>query len=287
MGKVISPYYPRRATWYSPLLAVGGRVRHRLALDRLCGVGGVSFPAFFASLLIPGLGFYLRSPRRWGWAGLGAAALLMLIGVVWLGQTASNLAFGLLLSLHVSGVNYLCTPWLALERFRTRVAFSLVLLFALVAALYLPARNLVEHHWLTPLQVNGKVIIVHKQKSMKEFRRGDWIAYSFPTTYGHGMYIRGGVGLGPLLGLPGDRVGFTDSALLVNGVAQPRRLHMPGSGEWTLSKTSWFVWPELSISGHGNVSEATISSGVLQLAEVREEQVLGKPFQRWFWRKQM
>jgi hypothetical protein len=87
----------------------------------------------------------------------------------------------------------------------------------------------------------------------------------------------------------GDRVEFFMNAFMVNGQAQPLLPHLPPSGVATGPEKHWFVWPELDISGHGYVGEGAISSTMVQLATISENQVvgIGKPFQRWFWRQQI
>jgi hypothetical protein len=62
---------------------------------------------------------------------------------------------------------------------------------------------------------------------------------------------------------------------------------MPTSGEVAVPEKHWFVWPELDISVHGNVSEASISAMMLQSATVSESEFIGKPFKHWFWRRQI
>jgi hypothetical protein len=62
---------------------------------------------------------------------------------------------------------------------------------------------------------------------------------------------------------------------------------MPSDGEWVVPENHWLIWPNLDISGHGNVGEARISSAMMNLASVNEDQFLGKPLARWFWRKQI
>ncbi len=62
---------------------------------------------------------------------------------------------------------------------------------------------------------------------------------------------------------------------------------MPNSGTLVIQKNHWFIWPNLAISGNWNVGEVNISSAMLEMADVSEKQFVGKPFKRWFWRKQI
>jgi hypothetical protein len=287
MNRVTSSYYPPRARWYSPLLLLGGGLHRHLALDRIRLPTGVPFFRAVVSLVVPGLGVYLRGPRLWGMVAMGFAALTALLFIVGLGLPVGNIAFGLLLSTHVTGVIYVFEPWLAGARFRVRLAFSFVMLFLLGALVYLPMRNLIQEQWLMPVQVKGRVVIVHRLAPPPALPRGAWIAYAIGGSRGEGLYVQDGFGLGPVLALPGDRVRFTKSALEVNGVPQPRLNHMPQAGEWVLPKKHWFVWPEVAISGHGNTPADAISASLLQMGTITEDRFVGRPFKRWFGRQQL
>jgi hypothetical protein len=287
MDDLSSSYYPPRAHWYSRLLLMAGGVRRHLALDRLRMPSGVPFSRVVASLLVPGLGFYLRGLRLWGKAAMGFCALLALIFIVGLGSAAGNVAFGLLLSTHVTSVIFVLEPWLAGEKFRTRLLFSAGLLFVLACLVYLPARNLIQDEWLMPLRVNGRVVIVQRLVHPGALPRGAWIAYAIDGSRGQGVAVQDGFGLGPVLALPGDQVCFTKSALEVNGLPQPRLSHMPQVGEWVVPQKHWFVWPEVAISGHGDTPADAISTTLLQMGTISEDQFVGRPFKRWFGRRQL
>jgi hypothetical protein len=63
---------------------------------------------------------------------------------------------------------------------------------------------------------------------------------------------------------------------------------MPVSGNTVVPENNWFIWPDLAITGgHGNVPESTISQTMLQMANVPQSQFVGKPFKRWFGRRQV
>jgi hypothetical protein len=206
--------------------------------------------------------------------------------VIWLGFPAGNYAFGILLSIHSTGLAYLCEPWLEGARLRSRMLFSLALMVVLGALLYMPARSLVEKHWLLPMQLNGQVVIVQKLASAGAIHRGNWIAYRILVVHGDGVYSEAGFGLGPVLATGGDRVQFRKATFEVNGVSRPSRPHMPASGEWIVPEKHWFVWPDLDITGHG-IAEANISEAILRMATIPHDRFVGKPFKRWFWRRQV
>ena len=108
-----SPYYPPRARWYSRFLSFGGAIRRRLALDRIRLPREMALIGLVAGFLVPGLAVYIRGPRRWGKAALAGCGLLLLLFIVWFGYPAGNLAFGLLLSIHITGFVYYCSPLLS------------------------------------------------------------------------------------------------------------------------------------------------------------------------------
>jgi len=287
MAKVSSPYYPPRARWYGPLLGVGEVFRRRLALDRFRLPPGPSLGGVLGSLLLPGYGFYSRGFRLAGIMAFGASLFLLLLFFVAIGYPLGNMAFGLLLSIHATSVVFVFEPWLAGARFRTRILLTLCLLFAFWGLIYMPARNWLETKWLAPLSVNGTVVVVQKSSQAPRVKRNDWIAYSLPGSSDHTVYVRSGFGLGPVLAVAGDRVRFTATALEVNGVSQPRLDNMPETGELVVPEKHWLVWPDFGIGGHGNVAGAVLTATLLQMATISEDQFVGKPFKRWFWRRQL
>jgi len=139
-----------------------------------------------------------------------------------------------------------------------------------------------------PLQVNGRVVIVRHIFLTRTIKPGDWIAYNLSDS-NNTYYVRvdSGIAMGPVLAMPGDKVEFSATTLSVNGVSQPRLPNMPITGTFVVPEKRWFIWPDLARHGHGDVSEASISDKLLQLAMVKEEQLIGRPFQRWFWRRQI
>lgn len=289
-----SAYYPPRAGWYSPLFALGASVRRRLALDRIHLPQRMTAVGLVASFLVPGMGVYLRGPRLWRWAGFAGCGLLLPAFLAGFGYPAGNLAFGLLLSIHVTGFVYYCKPLLANEPLQSRLAFTLLALITIGLLVYLPARSYIQRHWLTPLYVRGNVVIVQQLARPNGIKRGDWVKYSLKDpgmneNNGGMVRVQDGYCWGPVLAGAGDRVVFSANSFRVNGEARLLLPHMPGSGEVVVPEKHWFVWPELDISGHGYVGEGAISSTMVQLATVSENQVvgIGRPFQRWFWRRQI
>jgi hypothetical protein len=286
MAHDVSSYYPPRAHWYSPFLNGASWVRRRLALGHIHLPSGISLGEAMAGILFPGAAFYVCGRRRWGQVAIGLSAALLFANVAWFGSQTANAAFGLLLSLHASGVAFLCDKMLPVPQFRTRLVLALAVLVLLACVVYLPARALVQERLFFPLRVNGRVVIVRREAPSIRLNRGDVIAYSFEGFQESELIVRAGFGLGPVLALPGDRVRFTKMTFEVNGKPQARLDPMPESGEFIVSERHWFVWPEFGIHGHGNVI-GRVPETLLRLSNISEQQFLGQPCHWWFWRQQV
>jgi len=138
-----------------------------------------------------------------------------------------------------------------------------------------------------PLLINGHVVIVQRLASPTSVKPGDWVAYTLEgDDLARGLYSRAGLGLRPVLAGAGDHVRFNPETVVVNGVSSPRLAHMPTTGALVVPEKNWFIWPQFDISNRGNTAEATIAATILRLATVSEAQFVGKPFKRWFWRRQ-
>lgn len=290
MSKFASPYYPPRARWHSGVFTFGNFIRRRLSLDRIRLPRGVTLWGLAGSFLIPGLGFYLQGPRLWGKAAIAACGLLFLGFIIWLGYPLGNYAFGLMLSIHVTGFVYYCSPLLTDMEFSSRLLFTVGVLIAIGGVVDAPMRSAIQEHWLIPLRTHGRVFVVQKQASPKTVTRGDWVAYNLSgyVISVHGNRYGGehsGLGFGPVLAIAGDRVNFLTNTFTVNGIPHPSLPHMPDSGNVIVPENHWFIWPDFDINGHG-VGEAAISAAILERADVSENQFVGKPFKRWFWRQQ-
>lgn len=292
----MSAFYPPRAHWYAPVFTLGNAIRRRLALDRLRaprGLEGLSAKELLGGFLVPGLAVYLRGPRWWGQAAMVVSFSLFITYIVWLGTPAANLAFGFLLSLHSTGFIYYCNPVLAHESLRSRLVFTVLVLLALALALYWPARNFLQNHLLTPLRFYGQTYIVQRNAGPRSVHRGEWVAYTLDNSrtghdyHGGVVQLRSGITLGPVLAVAGDTVTFSTNTFSVNGAVQTNLPHMPQSGGFTVAEKHWFIWPQLDISGHGNVGEARICEALLGLSDVGESDFYGKPLSHWFWRKQI
>ena len=196
------------------------------------------------------------------------------------------MAFGLLLSLHVTSILFLFSPWLAEVRLPFRMGYGMGLLALIGLGVYGPLRDQLQEHWWMPLRVNGRVVVVQRWSSARSVHRGEWIAYSISGGSSLGIAVGDGFGLGPVLAVSGDRIRFSTNGFEINGVHQAPLPHMPVAAEFVVLKKHWFLWPELDISGHGNMAELNLAGAMLQLAIVSETQLVGKPYRHWFGRRQ-
>jgi len=255
MNKDTSPYYPGRARWYSRFFYLGLAVRQRLALDRIRLPKEITIGGVILGFLIPGLAIYIRGPRFWGRIALSACALLFLFFILWLGYPAANLAFGLLISLHATGFVYYCNPFMARERIQSRLGFTILILLAIGLGFYLPIQHTIQTHWLMPLRNGNQVTIISVRGEPASLKRGDWAAFSSEK----------GVLFGPIVGLGGDQV---------DSIAVP--------------ENHWLIRAQFARRYYEDWSFVSYRSETFeQLTIVSREEFVGKPFKRWFWRKQI
>jgi hypothetical protein len=234
--------------------------------------------------VVPGLAFYFRMPGLVGkialaWAGLLFIAYLALLGSPW-----DNYIFAMLLSVHVSGFVLYCNPLLS-SALPARLLFTPLMLLLMLALLYWPAQAFADAYLVTPLQWRGNVVVVHPLYATDKIRPGDWLAYRTHISTEDHLYSAPGIDFAPVLAGPGDRVTFSASSYSINGVEHRLLPHMPQHGSFVVPQKEWFVWPNVAIDIH-HLDEATVSSRLVQTSMVTEDQLIGVPFQRWFWRKQ-
>ncbi|MBI2928853.1 MAG: hypothetical protein HYY24_24585 [Verrucomicrobia bacterium] len=286
-----SPFYPPRARWSARFSRAWFAVRRavraetlRDKTDELLGRRGLTLRRYALSLLVPGYSFGALGRRRIG-RGVGLAyALSALVVVLWLGFPVASLAVGLMISLHVTSILFLPSSDLSLAK---RLVYALAVLFVVSQLVYLPTRRFVENHLFLPLRLGEQVVIVNVLKSPGAIHRGDSVAYRIAAGAGQGFAIREGFALDKVLAVSGDRVVYSGVDLKINGVSRPRQPHMPVSGERIVPQKCWFLWPSLTISREGPATDALVAAQMDKLSLVSESAFVGKPFARWFWRRQV
>jgi signal peptidase I len=296
-----SSYYPPRARWYGRLRYPWIRIRSELRLDWLTRPAGLTTWHFLLALLVPGYAFFAFGRRRLGWLAfavyaVAAASFIMGFGfeTVQFGGAGSTfqfqpcfLAFGLMIAAHATSVTLVFVHLLQDFRFGRQVFYGLLATVFLSVFIYFPALRYTEAHWLVPLQIHGRVVFVSRLAKPQSIRCGDWVAYTLSATRGSGIWVNEGYAFGPVLGMPGDKLEFQEGSFAVNGRLQPGLPRLPTTGDLTVPQNRWFIWPDLGITGHGVVREDVIVEQLLSLALVDQDAFVGKPFKRWFLRKQV
>ena len=256
---------------------------------------GLDFPLglrnALLSFVIPGFVF-----RAFGYQLVGKIAMMgcglgSLIFFVWLGSHAANLSFALILSLHVTSISFLLVRMQPGLSFTFRILTTLCLFLALTSVYGFFQRKFSEV--FIPMRIGSNVVVV-KAAPARNIHRGEWIAHRigtgsqlFQNASFHGaIQIRNGYGLDRVVAGPGDVVRFRPEDFQVNDQTFPRGNHMPTNGEIVVSEKQWFAWPQFALQNN-NIPEVEISNVMLAYSIISEEQFVGKPFKRWFGRRQI
>jgi hypothetical protein len=241
------------------------------------------------ALLIPGYAFHYYR-RGLGNVGIAAYAVCAVIFFLFLGYPVANWAFAGLLSIHATSFVFLVRLINPGFRLLTRVFVSLGLILLLNLYIYAPFRNLLDKVVL-PIRTRGDVIVVHRSPPL-DIRRGEWIVYKIRGQRGYhgGVELVEGYGLSTALAGPGDRVTFSPAGYTVNGEVFPLEPYMPATGGFTVAKEQWFVWPSVAIWRNGvpqRPAERGITAALQANSLITQETFVGRPYKRWFWRKQV
>lgn len=287
-----SPFYPPRSRWYSPFRHGWYALTRRIPSARSLLVkldSPLGWRDTFWSLLIPGFAF-----RAFGHPLIGGVAMIgcglgWLVFFIALGSYAANVAFALILSLHATSVSFLLARMCPGIRFTLRILSTFCLLLV-VASVYGFIQGKLEKI-LIPLRIGADVVVV-RATAPGNLRRGEWVAHhiggisrSFQTGNG-AVRIQDGYGLDRILACPGDVVRFHAENFQVNDQIFPRKAHMPTKGQMVVREKHWFAWPQFTVQNSG-VHETEISNVMLAHAVISEDQFVGKPFRRWFGRRQI
>ena len=62
---------------------------------------------------------------------------------------------------------------------------------------------------------------------------------------------------------------------------------MPKSGEFFVPAGHWFIWPaSANITTYASVTDARYFQFVRESSLISKTKYVGRPYERWFWRKQ-
>jgi hypothetical protein len=286
-----SEFYPPRAGGLAWLRPAWYRFRKALNAERLTPPEGVW--TICAGILIPGIGLHsvgLHSLSRLIMASYGLALLIFLAG---LGYSIATLALVAMIFMHVTSVCYLQRRFFPETVLSTRITFALGMLLLVSLGLYWPAR-IVTEKIILPLHTPAGVVVVNSRASSAQIRTGDAVAFRVAPLSGrfdngtdHGaVIVEAGYGFGAVLGLSGDVIQFTPTNYFINGQPRRREKAMPETGQFTIPPKSWFLWPDFAIYGNGRAAQMQAEELFRALGVVAQTNFVGRPFQRWFFRRQ-
>lgn len=293
MGASLNPYYPPRARWFSPFVYGWHLIRYK-GLSLLFNLGfpepetvlRAPFWKILAGLFVPGFGFRVGGTPFHGNLAVMGFGVCVLIFLVFLDKPLALIPYGLMLSIHTSGVVYLLGQFNRHLAFWKRMLQSLLVLIAINLFIYMPLLNQMEKHFVRPIYFeNGRTLILNTHLKFSDIKPGDLVVYRINPNDDGGVHIHEGIGIAPVLGTAGDRISFSPGRVQVNDVTFPSRSGMPTEGSLWVPEKHWFIWPNLNVNSHG-FSSMDISSVMVEMATVSQDQLLGKPYKHWFWRKQ-
>ena len=285
-----SPYFPpRRTRWRArvanPLARLSQGIRLQGYYER------IDMPVFqlVLSFLVPchALAWTrfarLRTPCRCVYATLLGAV------VVFLGHWMADAAFGLMIGLHASGFLALRRRLAIPQGFIASCLSTLAVLIALGLWIYDPVSAVLRDHFWMPLRTEGGVVVVNRASRAGGVRRGDLVAYRIHernSSTGRGtIHVQEGFGFERVWGEPGDRIVFGPGFVEINGQLRDAAPSMPVEGEWVVPQGRWFIWPSVSRQGGHQTPEA-ITAALMALSVVSQDDFVGRPFRRWFGRRQ-
>jgi hypothetical protein len=258
-------------------------VKRRLYLNRLPRLARHDIGQLVLSLILPGWALLWSKRPLWGLVLGTVYCVSAAIFLVWVGYPISNFALTVMISIHAGGI-------LRVEQsigLWKRILHSVLIFLAVSVLVYVPLRNQMERHWLMPLRINGRVVVI-RTGPIGVVKRGDQIAYRLPSIRLPSlMILEEGCTLGRVMAVAGDEIAFRPDGVLVNSESRPRSSQMPTKETIYVAQSCWFIWPEMTISGRGNIGAETIQQAMMQLAIVPQSNYVGVPYQRWFWRKQV
>jgi len=280
-----SAYYPPRAGRLRAPRRMVQAARAVRCLERIHLPSVHGLRRTLAAALIPGLAFHYSGPRLVAKIIWFALPLLVLAFLAGLGTFASEVAFTLIISAHVTSVSHLLRPLMIRNRLWLQLVFGVVLFVGASVLFYIPAREWFHNHVAMPLSVRGQTLVINPRADPASINRGDWVAYRIDDWTWNNIRVREGMGAGPALGLPGDRLVFGNGMVQVNGSVHP----LPGSSRelepLDVPEFCWFIWPELDIANPG-IAFRDVQQVIRGLALVDRERYVGRPYRWWFFRAQ-
>ena len=250
---------------------------------------------FLLCLLIPGEPYRRLGQRALGnvfligWLVCGLGVLFFLDSSTGLGWMVSGMA-----SCHASGLGFLALREREASRGYPEGLAGKILIpmiaWALCAFLiYWPGYKLFETTVARPLFIpaENRSVIFNSLARPSDLQRNDLVAYKNENfrVYG-GRRLAGGLMMGRVIGLPGDRVEFGARRIRVNGHDVERLPTMPTRGDLVVASDEWLVWPTVKLPGFETADADAMSDLYLPLAHVPQQNFVGRAFHRWFFQRQ-
>jgi hypothetical protein len=173
------------------------------------------------------------------------------------------------------------------EQLSQRARTSLTTLFILAILVYFPLNYYIQRHWFRPLLTHDRAIIINPHRRVPPVKRGEWLGFTFSSVRQPGYLIQAGLGLGQVVGLPGERIQFFADRYEIGGTVFAQREGLPVTGDYQVPKGHCFVWPTLvRMDVRENMRAMVMEHFMRQVALVPESCWVGRPFAWWFFRNQ-
>lgn len=279
-----SQFYPPRAGFGKSLRWKRHAWRGTLAAGLFLHGAARSTVTLIVALAMPALGFAVAGRPRVAGLAFAVYALAAVSLLLFLGFEGADLAGGILVGTHCLGAAYFLNRHPRLTTWRLRIGAALATIFCLLAFVYVPAARMLQRV-AYPLHTPAGPIIIDPRTSVGAIQREDVVAFHIARAANGNVAVRDGISLERVLGLPGDVIRFGQEEFTLNGEVHPRQPGMPGAGEWVVADGHRFIWtPPRFLPQNPNASGTELLMGV---AMVPEERIIGKAFERWFWREQI
>lgn len=274
-----SPYYPPRANTLSRFLTMLDRLVARLRMSQLLSAPvyrRATHPYTISWLLVPGLMWRGEAERaKLGNGIMLAWAIALIFHIVSLNTEVANFGAILASALHgISAAAVLAVIYPQWQGF-TRVWKTSLYATLMVMAIYtIGLRNMMPSV-AERITVNGENTMSHRGRwfSSKPWAQGEWVTYRF---------YNGMMNMDRILAGPGDTIRFHKDSFEVNGrFFQRVSAKMPVEGEKEMEVGTYYIWPTKANYNHAGDAEAGLLSG---LSLVEAENIVGRPYQRWFWK---
>ncbi|MGV3533064.1 MAG: S26 family signal peptidase [Chthoniobacteraceae bacterium] len=280
-----SPYYPPRAGLGRYFFKICDVLRLAIQRTQLATDHDIApAPAgFLRDCLVPGYGFRLAGWDQAARIAFSCWIVAFLAYFIFIGRGVGTLAFGVMMSIHATSVVCAISRVWPQRLLGIRLLIALTTALALYVTVYGPALGALQRSFIMPIWSHGGLYVINRTPWGQELERGDLVAYRIHVERGY-IRVQDGTGIDRILGLPGEIVEFTKTSVRINGQEHPREPDMPTSGRIALAPDTWFVWPTVSTTLHGNAPPSWASRGKVALGKISQEEILGKPIGLRIWR---